>query len=107
MSYEYQICPDCFGLIRKELDKGDGIDLAPIVKPVADFATKLTDVANQSAIRREEKREKLGVYEEKKKKKAIKYFNKLKRQRKFGKLPPNLKTDDDLWNYAIQASGLL
>ena len=64
-------------------------------------------VANQAAERREAKREKIGFYDEKKKKKAIRYFNKLKRQRKMGKLPPNLKTDEELWDYSIQASGLL
>lgn len=112
MSYAYQICPECYGMIREEMKqtKGKGVaaaTVAAVAKPVAEFATKLTDVANQAAERREAKREKIGFYDEKKKKKAIRYFNKLKRQRKMGKLPPNLKTDEELWDYSIQASGLL
>lgn len=118
MSYAYQICPDCYGMIKEEMAEemkqnrgrgGNPIALGAVkaVEPVANFANKLTDVANQAAERREAKREKIGWYDEKKKKKAVRYFNKLKRQRKFGKLPPNLNTDEELWDYAIQASGLL
>jgi hypothetical protein len=88
---------------------GNPVALAALqaAKPVSEFATKLTDVANQAAQRREVKREKLGTYDQKKKKKAIRFFNKLKRQRNMGKLPPNLKSDDELWAYAITASGFM
>lgn len=113
MSYRYQICPDCYGLIKEEMrmkkDNG-GVSpaaVAAVVKPVSEFANTLTNVSNQAAERREAKRKELGTYNEKKKKNTVKYFNKLKRQRRMGKLPPNLQSDEQLWDYAITASGLI
>lgn len=107
MSYAYSVCPQCLGLMRDAVknDKGGNAAAIAAIKPVSEFATKLTDVSNQAAQRRENKREKTGKYDRIKKDKAVKLYNKLKKEQKRGKLPPHLKTDEDIWNYVIEASG--
>lgn len=100
----YSKCPLCM-----QPNFHGGLNPALIVeaiKPISELSGKITDVSNEAAKRRENKREKLGRYERQKQDLTIKYFNKLKKQRKQGKLPPNLRTDAELWEYATsQAEG--
>lgn len=109
MSYSYSVCPACLGLIRENIKKTGGTNpsvISVIAKPISDVVNKITDAASEAAQRKHDAKIKSGAYEAKKKKQTVKYFNKLKKQRKRGKLPQELQTDEQLWAYAMQAAGL-
>lgn len=80
--------------------------LLALAGPTKDVVNKITDVSNQAAQRNYEKREKIGLYDRQKIRKDTDLYNKMKKDLKKGKLPPNIKTEEDLWNY-IQGSGML
>lgn len=79
--------------------------LLALAGPTKDVVNKISDVSNQAAQRNYEKREKIGLYDRQKIRKDTALFNKMKKDLKKGKLPPNIRTEEDLWNY-IQGSGM-
>ena len=90
-------CPYCF----QEYSGGISPALLGLAGPVSDVAKGITQASSDASKRNYEKREKIGLYEREKQRKNVEFYNQLKKQRKQGKLPPNLKTDEQLWDYAI------
>jgi hypothetical protein len=105
MPLYHEKCPMCrqptyFGGVNPAI-------VTAVAKPISDLGTKITDAASQAAQRNYEKKQKIGFYEREKERRTLQYYNQLKKQRKQGKLPPSLRTDEQLWEYAqSQGSGL-
>jgi len=78
--------------------------IGAVAKPLGDLGNKITDASNSAAERREAGRNKSGHYEREQKKYDLKLFNKIKKDAKRGKTPPNLRTDEQIWSY-IQMGG--
>lgn len=105
MSYAYQVCPECFGLIRHEVKKDNGGNGKTFhdMEPLDTSKAHLLRITPPQLLKANvPDRVKVDVD---KMKKAKEYFNKLKKSRNMGKIPNH--SDEVLQDYSIQASGLL
>lgn len=104
MSYAYQVCQKCYGMIRADT-KSQGEEMAKEVEISNNMRQKIKDKVAQTTS--PNKTFGYGTTYSSKRNEAIKYFNELKNHRKAGKLDPPNMTDDQLWGYAIKVKGLI
>lgn len=113
MSYAYQVCPDCYGMIKADTKSNvDKIEADNKIENemrsrIKEEVVKTSSPEKTFGLKNLEKKGGAKGNYGMKRAEAVKYFNKLKSMRKAGKLnPPNL-TDDQLWGYAIHENGLI
>lgn len=106
MSYAYQVCPDCYGMI-----KADTMEKMPQVQVTNNIASQVKAKLKER-VESEDLPKSFGLKGGDssyalKRSEAVKYFNELKKHQKAGKLNPSNLTEDQLWAYAIKAKGLI